>query len=237
MKRRSGFTLIELLVVIAIIAILAAILFPVFARAREAARATACKSNMKQLATAVLMYTQDYDESLFNWDGCAATAQYSVANANGQVWPDGIAKVPYWNVQIEPYTKNAQLSYCPSAPATQRANSTCGGAVAGVYHSNYSLNQYTYATALAQHDDPAGIVMIVEGNQHYTRQQCNNPASQCCGGAMVNGIYAPIQRHSETSNVAFMDGHVKAMKPQVANQSFHYHTTYHAPGGTLNGDL
>src|SRR3954447_14532228 len=63
MKRR-GFTLIELLVVIAIIAILAAILFPVFARARDAARKTTCTSNIKQLGTAILMYAQDYDECL-----------------------------------------------------------------------------------------------------------------------------------------------------------------------------
>ena len=67
MTRKSGFTLIELLVVIAIIAILAAILFPVFAQAREKARQTACLSNMKQQGTAVMMYSQDYDETLPCW--------------------------------------------------------------------------------------------------------------------------------------------------------------------------
>ena len=64
MQRRSGFTLIELLVVIAIIAILAAILFPVFAQAREKARAISCISNLKQIGTASMMYTQDYDETI-----------------------------------------------------------------------------------------------------------------------------------------------------------------------------
>src|SRR5437879_11671143 len=65
-RERAGFTLIELLVVIAIIAILAAILFPVFAQAREKARQTSCLSNMKQLATGFMIYVQDYDESLLN---------------------------------------------------------------------------------------------------------------------------------------------------------------------------
>src|SRR5690349_22952387 len=96
MKRR-GFTLIELLVVIAIIAILAAILFPVFAQAREKARQTSCLSNTRQYATATLMYTQDYDEtfppnSYLSGGVCVATF-YSVVN---------------------PYVKNSQITQCPS---------------------------------------------------------------------------------------------------------------------------
>lgn len=65
--KRTGFTLIELLVVIAIIAILAAILFPVFARAREKARQSSCLSNQKQIGLAILMYNQDYDERVIQW--------------------------------------------------------------------------------------------------------------------------------------------------------------------------
>ena len=95
--KRKGFTLIELLVVIAIIAILAAILFPVFAQARSKARQTACLSNLKQLVTGGLMYSQDYDEKYF-------------AYAN--------EKVGYlWNVGFESYIKNKQVHLCPDAPS------------------------------------------------------------------------------------------------------------------------
>src|SRR5579871_1299957 len=94
--KRSGFTLIELLVVIAIIAILAAILFPVFAQAREKARGISCLSNEKQIGTAIMMYTQDYDElfpvgfQMTNWD-----------------FTDG------WVGNIQPYVKNVNVFVCP----------------------------------------------------------------------------------------------------------------------------
>jgi len=94
MKPKSGFTLIELLVVIAIIAILAAILFPVFAKAREKARQTSCLSNMKQLNTAVLSYVQDYDECMFPyWD-----------------IPDGGGNSYYWWEVTQPYISNTSHS-------------------------------------------------------------------------------------------------------------------------------
>jgi prepilin-type N-terminal cleavage/methylation domain-containing protein/prepilin-type processing-associated H-X9-DG protein len=93
---RKGFTLIELLVVIAIIAILAAILFPVFAKAREKARQTSCLSNIKELALADLMYSQDYDEKV---TACAT----GPGNAC-QVW---------WQL-LQPYLKNSQILFCPS---------------------------------------------------------------------------------------------------------------------------
>ncbi len=235
MRRRHGFTLIELLVVIAIIAILAAILFPVFARAREAARASSCRSNLKQLSTGILMYIQDYDETMVHTSGCVATGLHDPARAQG-TWPDGSAKIVYWNVQVEPYIKNTQVAYCPSV--RQPANSTCGQTVAGAYRSNYSVNQYAYGQSLAAFDTPASTAMLVEGNQHYTRQLCNNPAQQCCAGTMVNGIYSPQVRHSETHNVAFMDGHVKALKTQIAGPNYHFHTRYHPAGtGGPDGDL
>ncbi len=93
---KSAFTLIELLVVIAIIAILAAIIFPVFASAREKARQTVCASNTKQLSLGVLMYAQDYDETL------PPTAIAS-ENNNGILWP----------VLLHPYIKNDQVRHCP----------------------------------------------------------------------------------------------------------------------------
>jgi prepilin-type N-terminal cleavage/methylation domain-containing protein/prepilin-type processing-associated H-X9-DG protein len=105
MKRRNGFTLIELLVVIAIIAILAAILFPVFAQAREKARQTSCLSNIKQQGLAVHMYAQDYDETLPPW---------WVPNA-AVTDPPGASAIHYWYVNLIPYTKNRDVFRCPSA--------------------------------------------------------------------------------------------------------------------------
>jgi prepilin-type N-terminal cleavage/methylation domain-containing protein/prepilin-type processing-associated H-X9-DG protein len=110
---RRGFTLIELLVVIAIIAILAAILFPVFAQARENARRISCLSNMKQVDTACLMYVQDYDESL-----------PSLTNDNS-VAPN--LRIDLWNL-MQPYTKNKDVFYCPD-----RTDTGCGyGMFAGI---------------------------------------------------------------------------------------------------------
>ena len=96
---RRAFTLIELLVVIAIIAILAAILFPVFAQAREKARQAACLSNMRQLSNAVMMYVQDYDESY------PMTANYNTGAFTPTIWPE----------MIQPYVKNEGIYKCPSA--------------------------------------------------------------------------------------------------------------------------
>ena len=100
MARRAGFTLIELLVVIAIIAILAAILFPVFARAREKARQASCLSNEKQLGIALMMYVQDYDESY----------PYSYYYVNGVGGSGGYF---HWSYLMQPYIKNWQLFVCP----------------------------------------------------------------------------------------------------------------------------
>src|SRR5688500_12259006 len=107
-RKRTGFTLIELLVVIAIIAILAAILFPVFAQAREKARQSGCLSNLKQIGTGIMMYTQDYDEAYpCNWFG--------------GLWPstpDG--KAYKWMDAIYPYVKNEQVFSCPSDGGTRK---------------------------------------------------------------------------------------------------------------------
>ena len=104
--RRRGFTLIELLVVIAIIAILAAILFPVFAQARAKARQAACMANLKQLGLAFEMYCQDYDELLPIW-GYGDTSQ-----------PDNGPDEGFyaWDTVIDPYTKNQQILLCPDNP-------------------------------------------------------------------------------------------------------------------------
>src|SRR5579885_3675094 len=108
-KRTAGFTLIELLVVIAIIAILAAILFPVFAQAREAARLTSCLSNMRQIGLGITMYSQDYDEFLPLVRDVDST--YIEGN---------------WKHLINPYIKNYQIFRCPSNPASQVYDESAG---------------------------------------------------------------------------------------------------------------
>src|SRR3954469_10319714 len=106
LKLRSpnrGFTLIELLVVIAIIALLAAILFPVFGRARENARRSSCQSNLKQIGLGIIQYTQDYDEKFpLSW--------------NGQGWG---ATLTGWVMEVQPYLKSTQIFQCPSETTSQ----------------------------------------------------------------------------------------------------------------------
>src|SRR6476620_4419859 len=100
--KARGFTLIELLVVIAIIAILAAILFPVFAQAREKARSTACLSNMKQMGMASVMYADDNNETLPTWS--AYYADYYSTQPSSEKYPDAVTH--YWDALIQPYVKN-----------------------------------------------------------------------------------------------------------------------------------
>jgi prepilin-type N-terminal cleavage/methylation domain-containing protein len=128
-KSQSGFTLIELLVVIAIIAILAAILFPVFAQAREKARQASCLSNEKQIGLALLMYVQDYDE------------QFPVGIKLGFVNPNnfnGYLEGVGWAGQIYPYTKSAQIVKCPD-DSTANVNATA--TVAALYPVSYFYNR------------------------------------------------------------------------------------------------
>lgn len=187
---RAGFTLIELLVVIAIIAILAAILFPVFARARENARRSSCLSNTKQLGIAVIQYTQDYDEKL--------PALYALPGAT------------FWGQMIEPYAKSTQVFFCPSDTGSRSVlpltlNNTS-------YGWNWSFRNadngtFTYTGGgynLSAIPLVAETVMLADGG---------NPAT---GGYITwyNAVpdFVPRSRHLEGANFGFMDGHSKWFK-------------------------
>jgi len=172
---RRGFTLIELLVVIAIIAILAAILFPVFAQAREAARTSSCGSNEKQISLGVLMYIQDYDETFM-------PASYETpAPLRGtiqQPWaPQEHNRLTDWASMVQPYIKNVQVFRCPSAPdgadynAVNASNDSTWRTGSVQYAINNRLtgrwgaSEWQAANMIKQSSMafPANTIMIAEG--------------------------------------------------------------------------
>ena len=145
---RHGFTLIELLVVIAIIAILAAILFPVFAKAREKARQSSCLSNVKQLMVAVLSYAQDYDEMLpgYYFSG--------VTNTSADQWFE----------VLTPYMKNTGILVCPSA------NTVNPGYGWNYRWISYGVRDPAYTvTSLGELTAPSTTVILSDSNQYYVR--------------------------------------------------------------------
>ena len=190
-----GFTLIELLVVIAIIAILAAILFPVFAKAREKARSASCLSNVKQLALAVMMYAQDYDERTPCGCGYRATGNLKWAGA------------PWW-VRIEPYAKNTQLYACPSLDYAW-----------GTYWDHWMQRSYSRVqrlnTKLGSIQSPASTVLFGDG-VHPAVEYPRGAFPLRCAAASCQGLpngfgdwVANYSIHNGGNNVAFMDGHAK----------------------------
>lgn len=203
MLRRRAFTLIELLVVIAIIAILAAILFPVFAQAREKARATQCLSNCKQLATAVYMYVQDYDETYSPNLYIQGNVTYTFYDLHG------------------PYIKNTQVFVCPSDPTAMFWNQflqTCGYPWTGAnnlkfsYNGNYCLFNNGYGNrpvwSMAAIPFPAETAAFSDGTL-----MCSFQSPLYDPGSRTD--YSPTARqprHQGGINVAYADGHAKYQK-------------------------
>jgi len=227
--KRHGFTLIELLVVIAIIAILAAILFPVFARAREKARQASCQSNLKQIALGALMYTSDYDEVFI---------PQNTSPSVGRIW---------WMGLIQPYLKNLDLMECPSNLSGWRGEATWAGGGRGIYApcrnaadsyvrfwGGYGMNCYSYANNL----EPAANRCPGTGDRgdlgNYTKMAAiTMPAETIFAGDSPCVVFGPIPcwgagqafdpgdddsyserpngRHNGGNNIAFCDGHVKFM--------------------------
>ena len=238
-KGRKGFTLIELLVVIAIIAILAAILFPVFARARENARRSSCQSNLKQIGLGMIQYSQDYDEKLVNaWFGPGGFGDSGPTN--------GVYK---WMDATQPYLKSTQLFTCPSNSNGLTTNASGNFIPALQLPGNSNQNYGSYAinsayfdapqsgvgnrapgnsnppVALASIEEPATTIWAGDGNGGYSiawggggnAADPTEPAiapigglPSIGGGSLQDGSI--VERHLETVNVLYTDGHVKASK-------------------------
>jgi len=223
--RKSGFTLIELLVVIAIIAILAAILFPVFAKARESARAASCKSNLKQIGTGWMMYVQDYDEKTpLNWwsdDPCGTSPQTN--------FPFGArGRQPIMVRRIQPYVKNLGVLSCPSDgnPTAQGDDSVdvgqlpCGAGnntrssysssdeAGGIGQINGGLG---LGMGMAAIEAPANMYLAFDSQRYYGTPENNIDSFGWM--TVQNGVNADfVARHNGMVNCAFADGHVKVLR-------------------------
>ena len=228
-KSRRGFTLIELLVVIAIIAILAAILFPAFARARENARRASCMSNLKQISLGIFQYTQDYDEKLPAM-GCT-----DITTANGCTAATYNPGARAWFISIQPYTKSQQVMVCPSDSIRGGAADTkwngmyvdaaLPGATAGMtaadivnllplsYASNYLLSDTGGGSAsLSAQLSPSQIFMLADAGGKSTSASASSLGTwyMTMGySSASNDRWTNGRRHFDGRNIAFADGHVK----------------------------
>jgi prepilin-type N-terminal cleavage/methylation domain-containing protein/prepilin-type processing-associated H-X9-DG protein len=220
---RRGFTLIELLVVIAIIAILAAILFPVFARAREKARQAACQSNLKQICLAQLMYATDYD------------GHYTV----GKTWcheRDPVTNPQYYQL-LFPYVKNMQLFNCDSAAGgctngsvnhTGTNDMIASGALPREFVVTYQISENLWNSWRAGQDPthtcsqhtvmrskesgrprPAAFVWVADCAGLINSGWRIGYANVCAAGCNADRRTDDNTRHNGGSNCGFMDGHVK----------------------------
>jgi prepilin-type N-terminal cleavage/methylation domain-containing protein/prepilin-type processing-associated H-X9-DG protein len=215
-----GFTLIELLVVIAIIALLAAILFPVFARARENARRSSCASNLKQIGIGVAQYTQDYDERLPFYDGNGLTGSEITTFMTGTM-PNPLQS-------IQPYIKSTQVYRCPSAP---KATSPVSYVPSGLDDTSYSWNGVFnvwagssptyYSTGGRKLSELGSPSEFVSFQEHYRRTSrlviWPHPYSGVTPTTsfylwhyqLATGEEALSNIHFEGGNLLYVDGHVK----------------------------
>jgi prepilin-type N-terminal cleavage/methylation domain-containing protein/prepilin-type processing-associated H-X9-DG protein len=232
-RHRRGFTLIELLVVIAIIALLAAILFPVFARARENARRASCQSNLKQIGLAA-QYMQDYDGVY-----CPAFHSYNNSSVSlGDGSAQGTAGVASYYDMLMPYVKNDQVFICPSKTGANFRNSANRQTGVQIYSRafSYGLNAgtmannclgpghpYTYCNTFVKDTSVARPATTIYAGDAYGLSHNTQWSVKLTSDAAVPGDanHSPTgsvveYRHLETANFLFCDGHVKAMQRGAA---------------------
>ena len=203
MKRRPGFTLIELLVVIAVIAILAAILFPVFAQAREKARQTTCLSNMRQLGTALTMYIGDNDELCFFFGHARDLSRLSPAA------PLGATRENRWWNQILPYTRmGGALLVCPSDGGRVPHASEDGLNGRPLVPRSYVANRMVEGLGLAAVDFPAQTIVVTEKGNRFDDSWYEPPKNLYDKPGFGEPVLA-LGRHQDGVNAMFFDGHAK----------------------------
>jgi prepilin-type N-terminal cleavage/methylation domain-containing protein/prepilin-type processing-associated H-X9-DG protein len=212
-RRCTGFTLIELLVVIAIIAILAAILFPVFAQAREKARQTSCLSNMKQLTLGEMQYVQDYDET-YQDGGSYLVTTMGVAGSGGSA--DG-SNVNWWRYPLFPYVKNWQVYLCPSSSMSVSDPSSPRNQLIG----HYGMNGNLYRKSMAQLVAPADKVLIGDCI-HWQGELYSGlvlayakPSPGWVDVRLAANQTQGNTRHVGGSSLGYADGHVKWSKAEA----------------------
>lgn len=217
----KAFTLVELLIVIAIISLLAAILFPVFTRARENARRTSCMGNLRQLGLGIMQYTQDYDE-------------YMPLRQITLIGKDGVNTTSWsWRYLVYPYIKSTQIFTCPSNPLrTSNVNTDGSGANAWpgtpTFNVSYACNGGStgpmgdlhntppyLARKLAVLASPSTLLLVGESlkNHAYLRNDVDPIGPDEAGYSSTSALM--FGGHLSTANMIFADGHAKTLKWSV----------------------